>query len=444
MRLLVIDPAGNGLDLAWRAQDYGHEVKHFIRKTPKTEHIGKGFVEIVPEFKPWLRWADLVFHTDNTFYLQDLDSFRREMPRTPVIGPSSEMAQWELDRGVGDRMFRKHGIETPHCQEFNNYDKAVAFVKQEMRRFVSKPSGDADKALSYCSTGPDDMVFMLERWQRLGKLKAPFLLQEYVDGMEMAVGAWCGPNGFVDGFCENFEFKKLCNGDLGVATGEQGTVLRYTSSSKLAKKVLIPFEQTLVRAGYTGYIDVNCIIDEHGQPWPLEFTVRPGWPTFNIQEPLHEEDPVLWLTALAKGEDPKVFTHDLLSLGVVLSVPDYPYSHLTRKEVVGIPIYGIMPTMVDHIHPCEIMMGKAPRQRGDRLETELMWQTAGDYVLVMTGTGSNIQDIRSSVYRRLKHFKIPNSPMYRTDIGVRLKRHLPKLQKMGYATGIEFSLSQNS
>jgi hypothetical protein len=31
--------------------------------------------------------------------------------------------------------------------------------------------------------------------------------------------------------------------------------------------------------------------------------------------------------------------------------------------------------------------------------------------------------------------------MYRTDIGKRLKRQLPKLRTMGYATGMEFSAS---
>jgi hypothetical protein len=30
----------------------------------------------------------------------------------------------------------------PPSQEFNDYNKAIAFVKQNMQRYVSKPSGD--------------------------------------------------------------------------------------------------------------------------------------------------------------------------------------------------------------------------------------------------------------------------------------------------------------
>jgi phosphoribosylamine--glycine ligase len=142
---------------------------------------------------------------------------------------------------------------------------------------------------------------------------------------------------------------------------------------------------------------------------------------------------------LATGKDPKIFTTGLLSLGVVLSIPDYPYSHLTRKEVVGIPIYGISSQLRPHIHPCEMMMGTSPKERDGKIVNELIPQTGGDYVLVMTGTGSTVQDCRSLVYSRLKRLKIPNSPMYRTDIGARLKRQLPELQSLGYAKGIDYS-----
>jgi phosphoribosylamine--glycine ligase len=72
--------------------------------------------------------------------------------------------------------------------------------------------------------------------------------------------------------------------------------------------------------------------------------------------------------------------------------------------------------------------------------------TAGDYVLVMTGTGFTVQDARGKVYRRLERIRkrMPGSPMYRTDIGMRLSRQLPELQKLGYAKGLLFSSQQSS
>lgn len=126
-----------------------------------------------------------------------------------------------------------------------------------------------------------------------------------------------------------------------------------------------------------------------------------------------------------------------VATGVCVSIPDYPYSHLTRKEVTGIPVYGIEDW--DNTHPCEMMMGTAPKRIKDTFADVPMLVTAGDYVLVMSGTGHDVKTSAASAYRRLDKLIVPNSPMYRTDIGHRLRKQLPDLQKMGYAMGLEFS-----
>jgi len=53
-----------------------------------------------------------------------------------------------------------------------------------------------------------------------------------------------------------------------------------------------------------------------------------------------------------------------------------------------------------------------------------------------------VYDAKQKCYRRLKRLTLPNSPMYRTDIGDRLSKQLPEIQSHGYATGMEFSTSQ--
>jgi len=443
MRLLIVDPQGNGLDFALRAQRAGHDVRLFIRQTEKTRYIGRGLVNVVDAYEPWVRWANLVFMTDNTKYTYDLDK-RWRAEGVKVVGASVDTAQWEIDRTYGMGIFKKAGIELPPYKEFSDYDKAISFVKREDRRYVSKPCGEVeDKSLSYCSKSPVDMVYMLQRWKRLGKHKNPFILQDFIPGIEMAVGAWFGPHGFDAGWCENFEFKKLMNDDMGVATGEQGTILHYVRQSRLARKVLEPLSDLLSRSRYCGYVDVNCIIDEKGNPWPLEFTMRPGWPTFNIQQVLHKGDPVEWLMDLWTGKDSKSFDLESVAAGVVVSMPDYPYSHATRKEVVGIPIYGLDAEAWSHVHPCEMMMGEAPMEQAPYANLPMM-VTAGDYVLVMSATGEDVQSATKAAYKHLDKLSLPNSPMWRTDIGRRLRRQLPDLHRMGYATSLEYSTTARS
>lgn len=438
MRLLVVDPSGNGLDIALRAQQSGHTVKYFVRQDDKTSGIGRGgFVEVVDDFRKWLRWSELVFNTDNTFYLRDLDAFRKE---GAVVGATQISAEWELNRETGMQAFKRAGVDVPPWQTFTDYDAAIAFVKKTEKRYVSKPSGSDDKALSYCAKSPADMVFMLERWKKLNKLRGPFVLQEFIAGVEMAVGAWLGPKGFIRGWCENFEFKKLMDGDLGVATGEQGTVLRVVERSKLGQQVLKPLEASLLKTGHTGYVDVNCIIDDKGKPWPLEFTMRPGWPTFNIQqELLGNPDPVTWLLDLVQGSDTAKWRNGPVAIGVVLSMPDYPYSHLTKKEVRGIPVYGLTPEIWKHAHPVEMAWSKTPLPmpgRDNKIIMSEMPITAGDFVLVMSACAPTVVGARERVYRRLARLTMPNSPMYRTDIGERLRGQLPVLQAKGYSLGM--------
>jgi phosphoribosylamine---glycine ligase len=441
MRLLLIDPLGVGLDVSWRATREGHHVKHFIPPgKEKCEHIGRGLVDRVDDFHPWLNWADLVLNCDNTRYLRELDALAAS--GQAVVSASQESSQWELDRTLGQSVLKKHGVAVLPVREFTDYDQAIAHVKKHDIRFVSKPSGDdPDKALSYVSKSPADMVYMLERWKKLAKMKTPFILQEFVPGIEMAVGGWFGPGGFNQGWLENYEFKKLMNDDLGVSTGEQGTIIRYVRSSKLARKMLAPLADELAKLKYVGYIDVNCIIDDRGTAWPLEFTMRPGWPTFNIQRELHSGDSVEWLLDLALGIDAKNVVMDKVACGVVMSIPDYPYSHLTRKEVLGVPVYGLTEGLLKHWHPCEMMMSKEPVPHvvaGQHVKVPMM-VAAGDYLGVMSGTASTVKDAALTVYRRLRRLIVPNSPMYRTDIGKRLAKQLPILQKHGYATAMVYS-----
>ena len=276
--------------------------------------------------------------------------------------------------------------------------------------------------------------------QRKKAHKGDFILQEFRPGIEMAVGGWFGKGGFSKYWCENWEFKKLMNDDLGVATGEQGTILRYTEESKLAEEVLKPLEGQLHGLDYTGYIDVNCIITDDGTPWPLEFTMRPGWPLFQIQQAVHKGDPVEWMLDAIDGKDSLRVSKDV-ACGVVISMPDYPYSRLTKKECSNYPLFGLEEEdSLKNVHLSEVQWGKAPANVDGKVKLDVpMFVTAGDYICTVTGCGNTIEEARESCYKTIKKkIEIPNSIMYRTDIGKRLEEQLPDLQKNGYCTDLEY------
>jgi len=403
--------------LAVRAQALGHEVKHFIVDDPKWRRIGENAVPRVRSIQPHHRWADVIFLTDNVKLMSALEACRADEGCKAVwIGPNKAHATWEHDRGLGQDLMVKYGVPVVPYRIFDTCEQAIAYVKKHDRRFVCKPFNSDDKALSYVSKTPEDLIYMLTRWDKLGKIKGKMLVQDFIPGIETAVGGWFDGESFVGGYHENFEFKKLMNGEIGPATGEQGTCLHVVSKSKLAEDVLLPFVPLLKANGYTGYFDVNTIIADDGTPYPLEFTVRPGWPTFNLQLSLMVGD---FVTAFATARVPD-FKKNTVCTGVVMTIPDYPYSHITRKEVTGIPVFGF-DSENKHHHPAQMMKGAKGQ-----------WVTAGDYVCIVTGHGTTVRKSMASAYKNLKGLVLPNSPMYRTDIGARLEEQLPKLHRMRY------------
>ena len=440
MKLLIIDTGGMCLDLAIRSKAHGHQVRCYVRnnKDGSRSEVGDGMIDRVPHWENHMNWADLIFCTDNNMYVHALERYRDQ--GYPIFGPSIDTTRWEQDREVGADAHCRCDVPTIPMEKFKSYDDAIAHVINNPIRYVSKPLGDGEKSLSYVSKDAADMVYMLQYWKKKNSYKGEFVLQQFVKGLEFGVGGWFGRNGFSKWWCESWEHKKLMNDDLGVNTGEQGTIVRYTEKSKLAEDVLKPAEDMLMGLGYTGYVDVNCMIDKSGTAWPLEWTMRPGWPLFNIQQSLHKGDPIEWMLDLIDGKDTLKCSTDI-ACGVVISIPDYPYSRLTKKECSGYPLFGLTEEdVLKNIHLSEVQMGKAPCMVDGKLKMNVpMYVTAGDYVCIVTGSGSTVTEARDHCYGVIKNkIQIPNSVAYRTDIGKKLEHDVPELKKHGFATGVRY------
>jgi phosphoribosylamine--glycine ligase len=428
MRILLIEDTADGLlDLAVIAQRLGHDARYFCRAFDAVKApAGRGLVERVADWRSSMRWADLVVVGGNGKYLLELDRWRAE--GVPIIGGCAEAAAWELDRLAGMAAFKRAGIPVPPFRQCQNLREAMEYVEKRGEGCAVKPCGDVgDKSTSVVGKNPDSILWRLGRWQKEGMaFPGGLMVQDRIEGVEFAVGAWIGPDGFAPGWEENFEEKRLCAGSVGPTTGEMGTTMRLVKSSKMADAVLKPFEDRLVSMGYVGNVDVNCIVDEDGTPWPLEFTMRLGWPAFNIECALHD-DPVEWLAGLAEGKPPNTRAMNEVAVGVVLPIPPYPYSHAKTEEIIGVPIWGVTPAIEERVHLAQAMTDKG------------QLATAGAYVLICTGTGDTVQKARAAAYRVVGRVEMPVSPPYRIDIAERLRRDLPKLQEHGFARGLSYA-----
>jgi phosphoribosylamine--glycine ligase len=255
----------------------------------------------------------------------------------------------------------------------------------------------------------------------LEKRVKQFQLQKFAQGVEVAVGAFFNGKDFIYPVNVNFEHKKLFPGDIGPFTGEMGTLMYWSGPNTIFKTTLEKMREKIKESGYIGYIDINCIANARGI-YPLEFTCRFGYPhisiaTEGITAPLGE-----FLYSLAKGETFELKTKKGFQIGICCVVPPFPYYDKNEMGIYkDLSIIFKKPNM-DGMHLGDVKM-----------TPEGNWQIAGEsgYVLVVTSSGTTVEDARKLVYGKIENILLQNM-FYRTDIGLGWSEDSDKLQTWGY------------
>lgn len=441
MKLLLIDTDNVGLSFAWRAVTAGHQVKWFVKPKPANNpDTGKGFkgIEKVPNWIPHVKWADLIICTSNDDYLERLQFFREK--GFPFFGPSVKSAALEIDRTTGMKFMEKAGIEIAPYETFKSMEEALGHVRKEGGRYVFKTLGDnEDKALTYCSKSPADLIGWMTRIISRGEQpKGDVILQTFIEGIEMGVSRFLGTKGWVGQWNESFEHKKLMSGNHGPNTGEMGTIAYFTGKSKLGEDTLGKMEEALVKLDHTGDIAIGFIIDKEGKPWPTEFTCRFGWPIANMMLGATEGDPVQWMKDALDGKDTTTFKEDI-GCCLVIAHADFPHGNATKREVSGVPIYGITRGNKRHLHPQGVKIDVLPDMDGDKVVERPVWNTSTDYAVVVTGFGRDVKQAATRAYKTAGQLHISNH-ILRDDVGEGLEKQLPTLHKLGYAEHCSYEL----
>jgi phosphoribosylamine--glycine ligase len=262
-------------------------------------------------------------------------------------------------------------------------------------------------------------------YARSGDSEPAFSLMEFVSGIEIGLGAFFDGNAFVGPINLDWEHKRFFPGDLGELTGEMGTVVTYRGGDKLFAATLARVAPLLRSGRHVGYVNLNTIINADGI-WPLEFTCRFGYPGFAILSALFRDDCAQICRNVAIGSGATFSTDDGFSVGVVLTVPPFPYHHgydeLGKGQMIHLPA-----DLTDEEHHRHIHFGEVALD-GDALVT------AGQigYVMVVTGNGATIPQARAAAYGLARRIAIPNV-RYRDDIGTRVHDHgLAELTRLGW------------
>lgn len=431
----------------------GHEVRVFV---DDAECVGTlaGLVTTTPDWRAELDWVRaagtegfVVFETAAQGPLQEqlrADGFQ-------VIGGSTFGDRLESDRAFGQQVMREVGMRVVPTHLFESFPEAIAFVRARPGRYVYKPSGSGfASGRTFVGDMPDgaDLLAYLTLQQSSWPAGEPerLVLMDRLVGVEVGVGAYFDGQRFLQPACLDWEHKRFFPGDLGELTGEMGTLVTYRRGERLFEETLARMEDRLRQGRYQGYINVNTIVDDDGVH-PLEFTCRFGYPGFSILQPLQVGG---WADLFRRmvGNGPRTGesfpTRDGYCVGVVLTVPPFPYAAGYDRLSKGLPVMFRRPLdEEDHrnLHFGEVALAGA--RPGDRVETDgaarrqLITSGVVGYVMVVTGSGVTVREARAAAYQRVAAVCLPNG-RHRLDIGERfMTADEARLEALGWLSPAE-------
>ena len=419
MRFLGV---GNVLDLGslyLRLIAEGHEVKACVTE-PLSAGTLAGLVPHVGEWRSELDWVRAA-GPDGIVLFESVaegsgaaqDALRRD--GFQVIGGSAWGDRLENDRAYAQAVLAELGLSTAPAWEFTDASAADRFIRERPARYVLKFNGpnfySSENHVGLLADGRDVRAFLAAKAAEYAGQKLSFILMQFIEGIEMGVGAYFNGERFLKPACIDWEHKRFFAGDMGELTGEMGTVATFDYSNRFFALTLEKIEPRLREAGYLGYINLNTIVNEQGI-WPLEFTCRFGYPGFATLEPLQETS---WaeLFRMMVSRSPAPFrTRPGFSVALVLTTPPFPY---TRREVpvpVGLPVF--FADALNDADRANLHYGEVGLRDGELVTSGLF-----GWSMVATGTGPTISEAKSKAYELAAKVVIPNM-RYRLDIGDKL------------------------
>lgn len=248
--------------------------------------------DMVGALKKPIRVGEVIARTAGQVYAQIAKA--RQRHGIGIFEQAAAAERLELSRSVGAQVAAAVGMKVPQTEEFSSVQEALRFLEtQKEHRFVFKPNENFLESFV-----PHDnlelMVFLNELQRRHGD-KLSFVLQEFVDGVEVDIEGWFVEGELVPGSLNvTLETKRSLVGGYGVPVGCATTAQRVVSAdSPLYRKSLALYLPLLRHWRYTGAFSVTTIVSKRNkEPYFLENCARLGWSAFLALTELHKEGKV--------------------------------------------------------------------------------------------------------------------------------------------------------
>lgn len=331
-----------------------------------------------------------------------------------VFGPRANAAIIEGSKAFSKELMKKYNIPTAKYETFDDYNKALDYVKNGNFPVVLKADGLAlGKGVLICNNLDEAIeglnTLMVDK--KFGASGSKVVIEEFLTGPEVSVLSFCDGNTVVP-MVSAQDHKRAYDNDEGLNTGGMGTFSPsriYTD--EIAKQcmdtIFKPTVDALNKEGrqFKGIIYFGLMLTKDG-PKVIEYNARFGDPETQVILPRLKSDLCEIFEACIDGTLDKlnVEWYDNAACCVVLASGGYPESYTKGYEITGLDDVKKRSDIVVFHAGTALKDGK--------------YVTNGGRVLGITGIGKDLDDAIKIAYEGVDIVSFENVH-YRKDIGIK-------------------------
>jgi phosphoribosylamine--glycine ligase len=264
-----------------------------------------------------------------------------------AFGPSKAAAQLEGSKAFTKDFLARHTIPTAPYQNFTDADAAIAYVRQQGTPIVIKADGlAAGKGVIIPQTQEEaeSTIRDMLSGNKFGDAGSRVVIEQFLFGEEASFIV------MVDGehvlpFATSQDHKARDDGDKGPNTGGMGAyspapVVTPDIHNRVMQQVIMPTVRGMAAEGnpYIGFLYAGLMIDDHGNPFVIEFNCRFGDPEAQpVMMRLQSDLAALCQAAIDGRLDQKHAEWDpRAAIGVVLAAGGYPDAYDKGAVISGL------------------------------------------------------------------------------------------------------------
>lgn len=329
-----------------------------------------------------------------------------------VFGPRKNAAILEGSKAFSKDLMKKYHIPTAAYENFDDPQKALAYLETAKMPVVLKADGLAlGKGVLICETLEEakEGVRTIMEDKKFGAAGNRMVIEEFMTGREVSVLS------FVDGktikiMSSAQDHKRALDGDQGLNTGGMGTFSPspfYTDEvdAFCHKHIYQATVDAMAAEGrpFKGVIFFGLMLTEEG-PKVLEYNARFGDPEAQVVLPRMKNDMIDVVEACIDGrlDQVELTFEDNAAVCVILASEGYPVSYEKGFEITGLENF-------------EGKDGYYCFHAGTALKNDKI-VTNGGRVLGITAKGATLKEARANAYAATEWVRFDNQYM-RHDIG---------------------------